>query len=181
MSDTTEIAPLEEVWRPVPDVPGYSVSDRGRVRSEDRMIWTLQGPKRRKGRVLSPVKAGAGYLTVALGTYRRDYVHRLVLEAFLGPCPEGEECRHLDGDPRNNRLDNLAWGTPEENSADKVRHGTHNQGERNPQARLTAAEVRRIRRLRADQGLSLYKLADLFDVSPMTVCRVVNRKTWRHV
>ena len=47
------------------------------------------------------------------------YVHRLVLEAFVGPCPEGMECRHLEGDTANNALSNLAWGTPQENAADK--------------------------------------------------------------
>jgi hypothetical protein len=53
------------------------------------------------------------------------------------------QCRHLDGNRSNNRLDNLAWGTPLENGADKARHGTA-KGERNGRAKLTAAKVRRI-------------------------------------
>ena len=52
-------------------------------------------------------------------------VHRLVLEAFVGPRPEGMVARHLNGDPGDNRLENLAWGTQSENNYDKVRHGTH--------------------------------------------------------
>lgn len=52
-------------------------------------------------------------------------VHQLVLEAFVGPRPEGMVTRHLNGDPSDNRLTNLAWGTHAENNADTVQHGTH--------------------------------------------------------
>lgn len=52
-------------------------------------------------------------------------VHRLVLEAFVGPCPEGMEGCHGDGDPTNNSLGNLRWDTATSNQLDKVRHGTH--------------------------------------------------------
>ncbi len=58
------------------------------------------------------------------GFYRMRYVHQLVLEAFVGPCPSGLECRHLDGNPDNNQLENLRWGTRLENMADKKLHGT---------------------------------------------------------
>jgi hypothetical protein len=65
------------------------------------------------------------------GRYKTFRVHRLVLLAFVGPCPEGMESRHLDGDPGNNRLDNLAWGTPEENREDNRRLGRYSGGRRN--------------------------------------------------
>lgn len=70
----------------------------------------------------------AGYLLVAVkvdGKQRRFRVHRLVLEAFVGPCPDGKECCHRDGDPTNNSLGNLYWGTHGQNMNDQVRHGTH--------------------------------------------------------
>jgi hypothetical protein len=50
-------------------------------------------------------------------------VHRLVATAFHGPAPEGYECRHLNGDPTDNRAVNLRWGTSAENSADIRLHG----------------------------------------------------------
>jgi hypothetical protein len=56
-----------------------------------------------------------------------QFVHRLVLAAFVGPCPEGMEVRHLDGNPANTRLANLRYGTHSENELDKVRHGTHHE------------------------------------------------------
>ena len=51
--------------------------------------------------------------------------HRLVMFAFVGPCPPGQEVRHLDGDKLNPSLDNLVYGTRSENMRDMVRHGAH--------------------------------------------------------
>lgn len=69
-----------------------------------------------------------GYLAIVLhkgGDTKTKYVHRLVLESFTGPAPEGMECLHIDGDKTNNHLDNLRWGTRQENILDIVRHGRH--------------------------------------------------------
>jgi hypothetical protein len=66
-------------------------------------------------------------LMVAFQVDRRHftaYVHRLVLKAFVGPCPEGMEGCHWDGDACNNKLDNLRWATHAENVEDSIRHGT---------------------------------------------------------
>lgn len=113
-------------WRPVPGREGaYEVSDRGYVRSLDRVVLRSDGRSRPfPGRLLTPSQDKRGYLFVCLQRYHRSAVHRLVLEAFRGPCPPGMETRHLDGCPRNNTLDNLVWGTHSENECDKFRHGT---------------------------------------------------------
>lgn len=58
-------------------------------------------------------------------------IHRLVLETFMGPCPEGMECLHEDGIRWNNVLTNLRWGTHVENAQDMARHGRSPKGERN--------------------------------------------------
>lgn len=109
-----------ERWLPVPGYEGlYEVSDLGAVR----------GPRTGDGR-LKPRPHKDGYAKVNLcrgGRQKTFLVHRLVLDAFVGPREPGQECRHLDGDPSNNRLTNLAWGTQSENELDKVRHGTHNE------------------------------------------------------
>lgn len=52
-------------------------------------------------------------------------VHRLVALAFIGPCPEGMEVLHINGEPDDNRLENLRYGTRAENVADTIRHGRH--------------------------------------------------------
>lgn len=112
---------------------------------------------------------------------RMHFVHRLVLEAFVGPCPPGFECRHLDGDPSNNCLDNLAWGTPKSNQGDRVRHGTSNRGERNWNTILTTAVVRQLRTEYAAGGIGYRKLATKFGLHPVHVRKVVKRLIWKHV
>jgi hypothetical protein len=58
-------------------------------------------------------------------TKSRPRMHRVILTAFAGPCPPRMECRHFNGDPLDNRSENLPWGTRSENVMDLVRHGTH--------------------------------------------------------
>lgn len=127
--------PDSEEWRPIPRWEGrYSVSSLGRVRNV------------RTGNLLKPQLRNkkSGHMGNVL---RRDgeqyniWVHRAVLEAFVGPAPEGTLCRHLNGDPSNNRLDNLRWGTPKENSADRIAHGNAPRGEGNARAKLSETDV----------------------------------------
>jgi hypothetical protein len=109
--------------------PGYRVGDDGSVWSQ---IYPGGVDKRRLGewRRLKPTPQRRGHLAIWLGRDDQRFVHRLVLQAFVGPCPEGMECRHLDGNSANNRLENLAWGTCSENSADMVKHGRAGRGRR---------------------------------------------------
>jgi hypothetical protein len=104
-------------------------------------------------------------------------VHRLVLEAFVGPCPEGKECAHDNGVRTDNRLSNLAWKTKLENGADRKRHGTAN---RKPVQKLAEAQVSSIKtRLRA--GESHAALGQEFNVSASTIWNIANGKTWSQV
>lgn len=120
-----------EEWRPVVGFEGsYEVSDLGRVRSVTRVVINIDGVVQTfHGKMLKPWSAKCGgYRTVSMRRDRRTYralVNNLVLEAFDTARPNGTVCRHLDGNPQNNRLDNLAWGTQSENLHDAVRHGTH--------------------------------------------------------
>lgn len=116
-----------EAWKPVSGYEGtYEVSSLGNVwvnARRDARGW------RRKAGMLSPWPRSKGhYLCVTLcldATEIKRYVHELVLEAFDKPRPAPHyQVRHLDGNHLNNRLTNLAWGTPAENGQDRVRHGT---------------------------------------------------------
>jgi len=135
-----------------------------------------------KARFLRPSRQQRGHMLVHLGSTEQRYVHRLVLEAFVGPCPEGMECRHLNGNPADNRLDNLAWGTRLENFADRTRLGEHKatRGVGQPHAKLNEDLVRRIRKAAAD-GCKKKVLAAALGVSPSTVSMVVNRSNWAWV
>ena len=123
MSDLSQAAvavkknPTIEEWRNVPGFPGYEVSNLGRMRSS----------KSGALRILSGWKA-KGYPTVALRKDGRTFcrqIHRLVLIAFVGPCPEFMEGCHSDGNPENNQLSNLRWDTSSNNKHDIVEHGNH--------------------------------------------------------
>jgi HNH endonuclease/NUMOD4 motif-containing protein len=124
-----------ETWRPIAGRAGYEVSDLGRVRSVDRVVTVMRRGRaveaRYKGVMLRLNPAGNGYLNVNLGRCRSARVHSLVLKAFVGPRPAGYQAAHADGDKLNNAVANLRWATPEENNADKSRHGTLLCGSRN--------------------------------------------------
>lgn len=114
-----------ERWRAIPGRDGYQVSDMGRVRSVDREVRHRNGTvQHRRGQIVRAFPIPRGYLAVFTGgRLPSAYVHRLVLEAFVGPCPAGMQCLHGNDDPSDNRLVNLRWGTPVENAQDMVSRG----------------------------------------------------------
>lgn len=169
-----------EEWRPVVGYEGwYEVSDCGKIRR------IKPGRGITVGHILCPrSNSNSAHLNVQLcreGIISGRLVHRVVLDAFVGPAPQGCECRHLDGDPTNNHVRNLAWGTHKQNAEDMVAHGTSTTGERNAMAKLTARRAQLIRILYKHTGLFMHELAKAFGVAPATICRVVNRVSWRHV
>lgn len=115
-----------EEWRTIPGYEGvYEVSSIGRVRSLARI--DMRG-RRVRARILSQWSHPSGHINVKLslnGNSKLGKVHRLVLMSFVGPPPAEHEALHGDGNPANNRVENLSWGTRSENQYDRVRHGTH--------------------------------------------------------
>jgi hypothetical protein len=115
---------MSEVWIPIAGYEGlYEVSSAGTVRSKDRLDSIGRAAR---GLLLRPETRPSGHLRVTLcrdGKTRRLWVHRLVLEAFVGPRPAGMEACHNDGNPVNNVPSNLRWDTKSANAQDRVRHG----------------------------------------------------------
>jgi hypothetical protein len=111
-----------ESWLAVVGYEGlYEVSDAGRVRSLPR--------NGTRGTILSPDVHPFGYPCVRLSRNNRKKrfaVHKLAATAYLGTRAESQECRHLNGNPADNRPENLAWGTSAENSQDAIAHGRTN-------------------------------------------------------
>lgn len=188
-TDAMAVAESEEFW--IGTVParwireGYAATSDGRIWS----FWTCTGPKRGNRQVLrgvprelSPSRNAKGYLTAKLGRHSSGYVHRLVWAAWYGPIPLSMQVRHLDGDPSNNRLENLACGTAVENAADKRRHETVHFGAAAHRAQMKASDVYAARRL-AKSGVSLDKIVMLLGmpVSKATVADAVNGKTWSNL
>jgi HNH endonuclease len=133
-------------YRIVPEYPMFRVGSDG-------SIWTLwnQGARRigDKWRQLKPDLNRQGYFRVKLRRgrkARRRLLHQVILETFVGCRPVGMQCRHLDGDSKNNCLGNLKWGTSKENCDDARRHGTMkapplHQGESQHHSILTVKNV----------------------------------------
>lgn len=172
MTEITKIS--EPEIRYIERFPFHAFSSFGRVVS-----FTRKKPFQMKG---MPV---GRYLAVSLvtmgGRRERIYVHRAIAEAFHGPCPDGMQCRHLDGNSHNNRPENLAWGDVAENAFDRVRHKTACIGERHGCAKLTKESVREMRAIKAATDRSFRDIADEYGVSPMTAHRAITGKLWRNV
>lgn len=127
---------------PIPGQPGYFAVEDGRIWSDKSSTYLK--PNSSGGRKYQSVIFGRD----SSGKRKRLYIHRLVLISFVGPCPDGMECRHLDGNPSNNRLDNLQWGTKIENMVDRKRHGREAKRQRSGRYKLTQAQVDEIMALR---------------------------------
>jgi hypothetical protein len=163
-------------YRPIEGFPAYRVGSDGSV-------WSCVQHRAAGWYRLKFHTDKKGYARVFLvPSNRRYYVHRLVLEAFVGPCPDGMECRHFpDRNPSNNNLSNLQWGTPVENQSDTLFHGTKRLGTRATNAKLTDDLVLAIRSEYAAGGISEKSLGDKHGVSAHTVHSVLKRWTWKHV
>lgn len=176
-----------ERWLPVTGYEGlYEVSDLGRVRSLDRFVYdTYRGKPRRRafrGRILKHIDGPGGYPVVGLskdGRERMRQVHRLVLDAFTGSRPLNLVSRHGPGGRADARLVNLRYGTPSENESDKVRDGTTDRGEQNPNARLTWGVVLDIRR-RVAEGEKQRDVAMLYGIHFAYLNLIVHRKRWAY-
>lgn len=160
-----------EEWRPVIGYEGlYEVSSMGRVRSY----------KYGKNKLVKPVEHGHGYLAVFLyrdGVRTKRKLHRLVLESFVGSSPDGWVARHLNGNPSDNRLCNLAWGTSSENAQDRNFHGTNNKPENAADTKLIPSDIPLIRSLAA-QGFSSRQIAKRFQTSHTTVQKIIRGERW---
>jgi len=156
----------------IPNYPGYFVTEDGRVWSERTNKG--HGP----GKFLVFRKRLSGRLAVSLslkkGKVVDRYVHHLVLETYVGQCPEGMECRHLDGNPQNNRLENLCWGTHKDNELDKIIHNTHGK-------KLKEGEVRIIIYEYFTKLFTQKELGEMHGISRTHISYIVNRKTWKHI
>ncbi len=159
---------MTEEWRRTHH-PAYEISNLGRVRSNAR------GPER----ILKPAPNSAGYPQVVFQGGTSQAIHKLVSEAFLGPCPKNQECRHKDGDRSNPRSDNLEYGTRSQNVFDSVRLGMWNRptGERHGRAKLSAPQVQFIREQR---HISSRSFARIYGVDKSTILSARSGKTWPH-
>ncbi len=163
-------------YRTIERFEGYRFGSDGSIWSN----WGIRGWKK-----MAQAKNRKGYLCLSLrvspGHNQYGLVHRLILEAFRGPCPENCEARHFpDRDRTNNAINNLAWGTQAENMHDREVQGTWAaQGEAHKRSKLTAAKVIEARALVAAGRETINALAKRHGVDHSTMHSAVRGKTWK--
>lgn len=179
---------MKEVWKSVIGYEGiYEVSNSGRVRSVDCFKTNSLGYVRFvKGREIFGAIDQDGYRKVLLYSNQGDwkkrkafFVHSLVLTAFRGARPEKSISRHLDGNPSNNYLANLKWGTATQNCEDRDKHGRtycHPKGDKHPQASLTKSQSEKIKKLKGK--FTQEELAKKYGVSRITIHRIWSGKRY---
>lgn len=184
---------MTEVWKEIPEYPDYRVSSLGRVKR------VKESSKGNMPKVLKPWLTKDGYAIITLyrnGGSKRKQVSRLVCSAFHGDPPsDGHQAAHNNGNPKDNRAENLRWATRSENMKDCLIHGTRAMGkshgrttkpERTPRGEnhggssLKESDVIEILKHPKTKG-SGAALALKYGVSPVTICTIRSRKTWRHV
>lgn len=167
---------MPETWLPCPGYPGYEVSDRGNVRSYRRRgaghKTLAPEPK-----LLKPTYAKYGYPQFSLsvdGKYKCAQAHRLVATAFLPGYFEGAWVLHQDGDPTNNNVANLRWGSAKDNHLDRYR------GKSGLTRTRSQDNIRAIRDAYAT-GLTQVEVARKFHTSQQYVSNLVTRNSRKDV
>lgn len=164
---------FEEIFVPIAFNKNFMISNHGTV------IRIKSRHKSKDGLAL-PFRPGGykkKYNRVSINN-KDYYVHRLVLEHFVGECPIGYQCAHLDGNPRNNFVKNLKWTTPKENSQHKIIHGTSGVGSKNSMALLKENDVEKIRQMysKKKHPREIAKEFGIKNITPIATAR-----TWKHV
>jgi len=176
-------------YRDVPGFLGYRVGSDGSMWSRRGKRWkTLQ----REWHKITPKADPRGRMRIQLyrnvltvrasgrirSKQKTKFVHRLVLEAFVGPCPPGMVACHRNDDASDNRLENLRWDTHKGNAADAVRNGRYRIGPAHHAVRATESLVKAIRR--ADRiGVSCGLLARLTGLTESTIRNILKGHTWK--
>lgn len=124
--DASETMMGKNIAKPIKGFPGYWIYPCG-------IVFSILRKNIYKKKIIKPSRSGHKIIKLfKIGNRFYKNLHRLVLETFIGPCPKGMECRHLDGNPENNNIKNLCWGTHSENMKDMFKHGRSNKGKDNP-------------------------------------------------
>jgi hypothetical protein len=188
--DSASHSNIAEEWRDVVGYEGfYMVSNRGAVKSCERTIqrlnrWGQISPSTFKEKHIKPRLHTGGYHYVSLCVNSKPvnhYIHRMVLQAFIGEPAEGQECRHLNGIHTDNRLENLQWNTHSVNMDDQYTHGTRALGGKVAGSFLSESDVLAIREKYSLGGVTQDQLAAEYKTTQTNIGLIVRGKNWAHV
>jgi hypothetical protein len=164
-----------EIWVPIRGYEGiYEVSSFGRV----SVIKNGE-------RFIRKQNSSTHYLSVSFRKRPQDKsqkskaVHQIVAEEFLGNRPEGNVIRHIDGNRYNNKVENLIYGTPEENIKDSIKHRVH-KGEKNGNSLLNEMSVKAIKLL-LKHNISQSEIAQCLGLTVSAIHAIKKGRNWNHI
>jgi hypothetical protein len=173
---------LPDNCKPIPNYPHYCARTDGALFS-----CFKRGGHGRIGNTWLQLRAGAnnkyGHLFVIIvgadGRMHHESVHRLILAAFVGPCPAGMEACHNNGNAGDNRIENLRWDTKKSNSEDQKKHGK-SKGVNHYRTLFTDSDIYEIRQ-RATNGETQQSIAASFGCSRTNILHIVHGISWSHL
>ena len=183
---------MREVWKDVIDYEGlYRISNLGGVRSCNKIRYQYNPNVSRiisatlTGKLMRSHPNKRGYLSIKLrknGKCNFHSIHRLVAKAFI-PNPENKpNINHIDFNQLNNNKDNLEWCTQRENVQHAIMHDRRNtpKGEDNKSSKLKSDDIPIIRRM-VGSGIPQNKVAQIYNVSAVTILKIYRREKWKHI
>lgn len=168
-----------EEYKPIPGFDRYFVSRDGKLASKARGEKCVMRSKLHE-------LSDNGYFRASFrigGRNMKRPVHQMVARAWIGlPPNEKSQINHKNGKKTDNRFENLEWCTHAENQA-HWRKYLHEQvrGEWVRGAKLTEADVKRIRKIHSLKLLSTYELGRAFGVQRTTISHIIRGETWAHI
>lgn len=160
-----------EVWKNIEN--DYRVSNLGNVESFKYGSW----------RPMKKTKLKRGYLYVGLcfnNKVKNKYVHRLVAQYFIENPLNKLTVNHINGNKEDNRVENLEWATQSENNKHSYDSGikkpTNQLGSKNGNAKLTDEQIKEIRLLWENGGITKTKIGLMYNVCNSHICNIINRK-----
>ena len=167
---------MKEIWKDIPKYEKmYRISNYGNIKSYDR----ITKGRKVKGKNIKPIYKNGSYCVVLRNSESNPkcyLIHRLVIEIFGRPNIDNEIVRHIDGNPANNRIDNLCYGNTRENRRDYFLSDTAKQ------AKLTIQQVKEIKQLLKNCGRGeLYDIAKKYNTTYDTIWNIKSGRTWSYV
>ena len=165
----------------IPDFSDYFIDENGDVFSKSYHPIQNKNCELKK---LKISKHKSGYLYVVLFKNGKRYfkkLHKIIAETFIPNHENHPFVRHLDDNKLNNSLENLAWGTHQDNMDDRKKNGNNVKGERNGRVKLTEEQVIQIRQKYISRKYTQKQLAKEYGVSQFAICNITNYKRWKHI